>query len=117
MRKYEGLFVYPPEETGTSLKEAEKRLEEQVQHFGGKVLERRDWGRRLLGFPLRKHREGHLLIWNFEMNPLQLGEFRKALELDEKILKSTLVKVPEMKPRKEAPARKPKERVHGRESQ
>ncbi len=124
-RKYEGLFIFPPEESATALKDAEKRLEDAVRHFGGRVLDRKDWGRRLLGFPIRKHREGHLLLWNFEMDPLQVREFRKVLELDEKILKTTLVKAPEVKAAEEAPARRPaaprpperesRERVHGRQ--
>lgn len=115
MRKYEGLFIFPPEEAPEASKEEEKRLEETIRRFGGRTTERRDWGRRPLGYALKKLREARILLWNFEMETHQLGEFRKALELDERILKSTIVKPPTPKPVKES-KRKPKEVVRGRQS-
>ncbi len=113
MRKYEGLFIFPPEEAPDALKEEEKRLEETIRRFGGHTTERRDWGRRLLGYPLKKLREGRMLLWNFEMETRQMTEFRKAIELDQKILKSTIVKTVIPRPVKES-KKKPKEAVHGR---
>lgn len=102
MRKYEGLFIFPPEESPEVWKEEEKRIEETLRRFGGRTLERRDWGRRPLGYPLRKNREGRVLFWNFEMETGQVKEFRKALELDEKILKSAIMKAPIIKAVKES---------------
>lgn len=106
MRKYEGLFVFPPEDAPEAWKDEEKRLEETLKRFGGKTFERRDWGRRPLGYPVRKAREGRFLLWNFEMETAQLGEFRKALQLDEKILKSMIVKAAEPRPVREKEKRK-----------
>lgn len=105
MRKYEGLFIFPPDEAPETTKEREKRLEEMLSRFGGRTLERHDGGRRPLGYPIRKFREGRMLVWNFEMETSRLGEFRKALELEGKILKSMIVKVSEPKPDK-APRKK-----------
>lgn len=117
MRKYEGLFIFPPEETPEAWKAREKRLEEAVTRLGGRILERKDWGRRPLSYPVRKFLEGRFLLWNFEMEGHQVSEFRKAVELDEKILKSTIVKPKEVKPEKE-PARKPPAPIttHGSQS-
>ena len=100
MRKYEGLFIFPPDEGPDASKEGETRLEEMITRSGGRVLDRQDWGKRLLGYPIRKFREGRLLLWNFEMETGQLGEFQKALVLSEKILKSTVVKFVVPKPPK-----------------
>ena len=52
-RKYEGLFIFPPEEAQEASKGEESRLEETITRFGGRVVERHDWGRRPLGFPIR----------------------------------------------------------------
>ena len=101
MRKYEGLFIFPPEDAPEAAKEQEKRIEEALHRFGGRSLDHRDWGRRPLGYPLQKLREGRVVLWNFEMEVGQVGEFRKALELDEKILKLTIVKPLEAKPAKD----------------
>jgi ribosomal protein S6 len=113
MRKYECLFIFSPEEAPEAWKEEEKRLEETIRRFGGRTLDRRDWGRRSLGYSLQKTREGRILLWNFEMETHQIGEFRKALELDEKILKMTLVKTVEPKPVRET--KKKREGVLGRQ--
>lgn len=113
MRRYEGLFIFPPEDAPEALKEEEKRLDEVLRRFGGRTLERKDWGRRLLGYKLQKNSEGRVVLWNFEMETQQVGEFRKALELDEKILRSYIVKFVEPKPvegkkkKKESHARQP----------
>ena len=102
MRKYEGLFIFPPDEAGEAGKELDKRLEETMTRFGGRILDRQDWGRRPLGYPLRKFREGHMLVWNFEMEGQKLAEFRRTLQLDEKILKITIVSTPKPKVVKES---------------
>jgi len=116
MRKYEGLFIFPPEEAQEASKGEESRLEETITRFGGRVVERHDWGRRPLGFPIRRFREGRFLLWNFEMEGPQLGEFRKALELNEKLLKSMIVKPHEPKPVKETKKRQRAPREQARES-
>ena len=107
MRKYEGLFIFPPEETPEAWKGEEKRLEETIGRLGGRILERQDWGRRPLGYPIRKFREGRLILWNFEIEGREIVELRKVLELDEKILKSAIVKPPNPRPAKES-ERKPR---------
>ena len=116
MRKYEGLFIFPPQDAPEVWKEEEKRVEEAIHRFGGRTLERKDWGRRPLGYAVRKHREGRIVFWNFEMETSRLGEFRKALELDEKILKSTVVKAPEFRPVKDSEKKPKPEGVRGRQS-
>ncbi|MBI4116034.1 MAG: 30S ribosomal protein S6 [Candidatus Omnitrophica bacterium] len=115
IRKYEGMFIFPPDEAQTASKDEEKRLEETIRRLGGKVLERRDWGRRLLGYPLRKHREGRMLLWNFEMDSLQVKELKKVLQLDEKILRSTIVLAVEPKPVEETRAKVQPPKVVARE--
>jgi len=99
-RKYEGLFIFPPEEGPDATKGEEKRLEEAISRFGGKIVDKKDWGRRPLGYSIRKFREGRMLLWNFEMETRQIAELKKILQLDEKILKTTLVKFEEPKPAK-----------------
>lgn len=34
-----------------------------------------------------------MVLWHFEIDPSQVGEFRKALALEETLLKSTIVKL------------------------
>lgn len=105
LRKYEGIFFFPPEEGPEASKGDEKRLEDTLRRFGARTLDRKDWGRRLLGYPVRKAREARILLWNFEMETQQVAELVKTLQLDEKILKSTVVRMIETKPPKESSKR------------
>lgn len=120
MRKYEAIFIFPPADAPEAWKEEEKKVEETISRFGGRTLDRQDWGRRLLGYSLKKNKEGRVLLWNFEMEARQLGEFRKVVALEEKILKTTIVKTPQPKPAKDAAKKQRqkerKEAVHARQS-
>ena len=125
MRRYEALLIFPPDSASGGSKDEEKRLEELIRRLGGRLLDRTDLGRRPLGYPLRKSREGRLLQCLFEMEPNQIVEFQKVLELDETILKSTVLKSPvpkttekdqkKSKPFPEGPQEK-QEALHGRKS-
>ena len=117
-RKYDAIFIFPPADVPEAWKEEEKKVEEMISRFGGRTLDRQDWGRRLLGYSLKKNKEGRVLLWNFEMETSRLGEFRKALQLDEKILKTTIFKTRTPKPLKDSEKRKKekKEEIHARQS-
>ena len=106
MRKYEGLFIFPPQDSPEVCKEEEKRIEEAIRRFGGRTLEHKDWGRRPLGYPLKKSQEGRFVVWNFEMETGRVAEFKRALVLDEALLQSTIVKPLEPKPVKEKASKK-----------
>lgn len=90
-REYEGLFIFPPEGSGDR-KDEEKYLNDLVQRFGGTTISRTELGRRPLAYPVKKFREGHFALCHFQMETSHLEEFRKALQLDRKVLKSMITK-------------------------
>ena len=49
------------------------------------------WGKRTLTFPIRKHETGHYTVAQFETDPTLLGEFERALKLDDKVIRYLLV--------------------------
>ena len=112
MRQYEGLFIFPPEEGPDASKGEEKRLEDAIARCGGRIVDKKDWGRQPLGYKLRKFVEGRILLWNFELEPLQVAELKKTLNLDEKILKVTLTKYQEPKPAEAPKAPRPQPSYH-----
>ena len=101
MNKYEALFIFPPDEGPDATKSDETRLEETLTRFGGRIVDRQDWGKRPLGFALRKFREGRILHWNFEIDAPKLIDLRRQLQLNEKILKSSIFRAVTPKPPKE----------------
>jgi ribosomal protein S6 len=96
MKKYEGLFIFPPEVTGESHKDPVAEVTKWIEKFQGKVLVKNDLGKKILGHPLRKHKDGRVLVFEFEMDASHTQEFRKELELQENLLKY-MISVPEKK--------------------
>lgn len=91
MKAYEGLFVLPPEGTPEVLKNQANLLEGFIKKLDGRVVEKIEMGRRPLGYPIRKFREGFFLVLHFQMEPGKVPEFRKTLELQEDLLKIMVV--------------------------
>ena len=91
MRNYEGLFILPPEQAPETQKAQVKQLEDLIKKFNGNVTQKAEWGRRPLGYPLKKFKDGFFLLFDFEMDPAKATEFRKALQLQEGVLKFTIV--------------------------
>ena len=90
MKSYEGVFIFPPESTADARKEQYKNLDEVLAKFQAHVLQKTEWGKRPLGYPLKKFREGFFWILDFRMLPAKMTEFRKTLELQEDLLKFML---------------------------
>ena len=87
MKKYEGLFIFPPEVIGESHKDPAGEVTKWIEKFQGKVLQKNDLGKKTLGHPLRKYKDGRILVFEFEMNSSRAQDFRKELELQENLLK------------------------------
>ena len=96
MKKYEGLFIFPPDVTGESHKDPASEVTKWIEKFQGKVLQKTDLGKRHLGYLLGKYKEGRTFVFEYEMDPSRTQEFRKELELQENLLKY-MVSIPPKK--------------------
>ncbi len=96
MKAYEGLFVFPPESTPDVRKGQLKNIDDLIAKFKGQVTQKTEWGKKLMGYPLRKHAEGYVIIYDFQMDSTQAVEFRKGIDLQEDLIKYMItVKVQE----------------------
>ncbi|MBI3316794.1 MAG: 30S ribosomal protein S6 [Candidatus Omnitrophica bacterium] len=86
MRWYDGAFVFHSEPSQDAKTQQLKTLEELIKKLGGQVREKMDLGRRPLGYGIKKQREGTLATVEFELDPAQMQELRKALQLFEGLL-------------------------------
>ncbi len=87
MKAYEGLFVFPPDSTPDVRKNQLKNLDDLIAKTKGQVTQKTEWGKKLMGYPIRKHAEGHVLIYDFQMDPANTVEFRRGLDLQEDLIK------------------------------
>ncbi len=96
MKAYEGLFIFSVEAAAQDNVAAE--VTAWIQRFEGVVEQVTEVGTRKLGFKIRKFTEGKVFAVSYQMNPAQAEAFRKALEMEEKLLSFTLTFPPSKKP-------------------
>lgn len=87
MRMYEGLFIFPPASGPEARQKEIESVEGAIKKFGGVIQEKIEWGKRELGYPLKKNREGHFIILNFQLDSLKVAALREAFTLQESLLK------------------------------
>lgn len=87
MKSYEGVFVFPPESAPEARKNQLKSLDDLISRFGGTIQQKQEWGKRPLGYAVKKFSEGYYVVCDFQMDPSKAGEFRRGLELQDELLK------------------------------
>lgn len=87
MNSYEGVFIFPPDIAPDARKAQFKSLDELFAKAGAEIVQKTEWGKKTLGYTIKKFNEGHYLIVDYKMNPAKTEEFRKAVELQDSIIK------------------------------
>ena len=93
MRRYETIFITPPElpeEDQTALQEKVKTI---MADWKGEVLKIEDWGPRKLSYQIRKNGRGrYFLVDFFAETPALVRELERMLRLNDGVLKFLTVK-------------------------
>ena len=97
METYEALVIFPSQAAAEPLSDGKNAFEEAVKKNEGKILNRTELGRRLIGYAIKKSREGYFAAFDFELSPAKVEPLTHALRLSEAILKFTLVKKPKVR--------------------
>src|SRR2546425_301282 len=87
MKLYEGLFILVPEASVEARKSQLEALEDLIKKNKGAIRNKAEWGKKSVGYPLKKHRDGYYVIYDFEVPPSAIFEIDRVLRLDETILK------------------------------
>ena len=91
LKLYEGLFLFRQGLPVDELVRAREEIEKLISGAKGKVLDRRDLGRRPLAYPINKRTEGSYAVIEFELDPSQMAPFARAVRLNSKIIRHMLV--------------------------
>lgn len=87
MRLYEGIVIFPSQYAGEKLEEVKKVFEDQILKQDGKVLGKREMGKRSFGYPIKKQREGLFMLYDFELAPNKVSDLKKAVALMDDVLR------------------------------
>lgn len=107
MNSYEGVFIFPPDIAPDTRKAQLKTLDDLFLKAGAEILQKTEWGKKTLGYPIKKFNEGHYLIVDYKMDPAKTEEFRKTVQLQDSIIKY-MITVRDLEAEKKAAAAKAK---------
>ncbi|GBD31095.1 MAG: hypothetical protein KatS3mg081_0780 [Gemmatimonadales bacterium] len=92
-RRYEVVYIFD-----STLEEAEinRRLERfhallRTEACPEPVTDVNHWGKRTLAYPIKRRETGYYVVVKFETEPQVLGEFERAIKLDEGVLRHLIV--------------------------
>ncbi|PIP32420.1 30S ribosomal protein S6 [Candidatus Gottesmanbacteria bacterium CG11_big_fil_rev_8_21_14_0_20_37_11] len=74
----------------------EKKLMDSVKELlseGGKILQVKDMGKRMLSYPIKKEKEGNYKLLILEASGKEINSLSSKLNLDDRILRYLFVKI------------------------
>lgn len=84
MNKYEFTFILNDDK---ELAEIKKTLETHA----GSVVKEQPWGEKTFAYPINKLLKSHYYTWQIEIKKKDLGEFKKKLEYNEKLIRHLIL--------------------------
>lgn len=84
MNKYEFTFILNDEKELTELKKT-------LKTHSGILVKEHSWGERTFAYPIDKLLKSPYYTWQIEIKKKDLGEFKKKLEYNEKLIRHLIL--------------------------
>lgn len=92
MNKYELTVVFGGKLTPAKQKSSMEKVKNQIEVFGGKVINTLDWGEKELAYPIKKFTQGYYATMSVEMDASNVKQLNDKLRVDETVLRYLLIK-------------------------
>lgn len=92
MNKYEGIFILKGDLPEKELETEYSKVEDAIKKQEGKIEKSEKWGKKRLGYEIKKSREGFLLYLMFEAMPESIKPLIELFKLDNNILRTQIVR-------------------------
>ena len=86
-RDYELGFILNPEVSEEQTRTILDRVEQVATTHGGQVVRVNQWGRRRLGYPIERHRDGFYVFIDMILTPESVAELDRTLKVSEEVLR------------------------------
>lgn len=90
---YETLFILDSNRYARDPGGLSGSIDEIIQGLGGNVLASRLWIEQRLAYPIEGHQKGAYWLAYFELDTQRLGEFNRACQLNEGIVRHMTLKI------------------------
>lgn len=92
MKSYEGMFLFKPDLAKENLDKVISQVQEIIGKHKGSLDQVSDWGKKKLAYPIKKYNEASYYLVNFHAAPEGISKIKEALNLNESILRTLIVK-------------------------
>ena len=95
LRYYEALFIVHPNYEQDRLNAVADKVENEILKRDGVMINKIDWGKRRLAYPIEKQKYGNYILLHFEANPLIISEVSSWMKIQSTILSQIIIKLDE----------------------
>ena len=92
IRKYEIVFISNPEITDQEIEDLVKIVSKEINNLNGAIVKTDIWGLKKLSYPIKKFKEGHYILIEFDILPSSISQLNKTVESNETIIRSLITK-------------------------
>lgn len=96
MNKYESVIIVKPNLSKTELAKVTSKVENKINELS-KITDKADYGVKKLAYEIRKNKEGHYLLYQFEVNDNNKENATKEIErlyrITDEIIKYMIIKM------------------------
>lgn len=91
-RRYETVFILPPDLEEGKRREILERLDDVVEKGGGIRIKREDWGVRRMAYPVNRHPKGIYYLLHYVGSAQVVAELERHMRMLEQVLRFLTVK-------------------------
>ena len=89
---YEVVFIVRPDAADDAIKGIIQKVKEAVEGLSGRVNRGDEWGKRKMGFEIKKYSEGYYIFADISSIPAASKEVERILRLNEDVIRYQTVK-------------------------
>lgn len=91
--EYETILIARPEIDDASMTTLLDKLEAVVSGEGGRVLDRDDWGKRKLAYPIEKQAKGHYIRLHLAAPATAIAELERRIRIEDQLVRFMTVQL------------------------
>jgi small subunit ribosomal protein S6 len=91
--EYETLIIVRPDIEDAAVFGIAEKVEAVLGENGGHVLDREDWGKRKLAYPISKHQKGHYLRLNYLSPATLVAEIERRIRIEDSVVRFMTVRL------------------------
>ena len=90
---YESIFIINPNLSDDETNAVIKKMQDVVAKQGGEMLKFEDWGKKKLGYEIKKQKRGHYAFFQFKSAPAAIAELERTYKLTDAVIKFLSVRL------------------------